>query len=633
MRVYLDQYKLIPENRKGIVFSLTPPNFSGLREQDSEFQAGAFYDGRQSRFCVWAPEKQTVDLILGDRRIPLHKMDHGYWAVSNVNVPSGTRYQFSIDKGEPTPDPASCYQPDGVHGASEVIERAFPWSDNDWRGLPLSSMIIYELHVGTFTAQGNFEGVIDKLPYLRALGINAIELLPVAQFPGERNWGYDGVFPFAVQNSYGGPAGLKRLVNEAHRNGIAVILDVVYNHLGPEGNYLENYGPYFTDKYKTGWGRAINFDDAWCDGVRNYYWQNALMWLKEFHIDGLRLDAVHAIWDFSALHFIDELQKRVEGLKQELSTEKILIAEFDLNNPRYINARSEGGYNLDGQWIDEYHHAVHALITGEQNGYYEDFGKDAHLISALENSYVYTGQFSRHRKKLFGVKPSNPYDKFVVFIQNHDQIGNRLLGDRLSAQLSIEELKLAAATYLLSPHIPMLFMGEEYGEKKPFQYFISHSDKELIAAVREGRKKEFSYFGWKEDIPDPQSEKTFKECVLSWDYETNDKSSYLLDYYKHLIRLRKERNVLRVFDRNSLRVRPSGQENLIMYERTSDDETILVALNFNKHAVSINNPYDHPVTVSFNSSLFVPGEESPQSKVFPGAAIMISPRSAMMIDC
>jgi maltooligosyltrehalose trehalohydrolase len=603
-----------------------------LANQGFDSHAGAVYDRTQTDFCVWAPGKKTVDLVLAQKSVPMQHADNGYWVITERGAPPGTRYRFSIDGSDPKPDPASRYQPEGVHGPSEVVDRNFKWSDNGWHGLPLSEMIIYELHVGTFTPPGTFAGVISRLPYLKDLGINAIELLPVAQFPGQRNWGYDGVFPFAVQNSYGGPAGLKQLVNEAHSMGIAVILDVVYNHLGPEGNYLSEYGPYFTDKYKTGWGLAINFDDAWCDGVRQYYWQNARMWLEEFHIDGLRLDAVHAIWDFSASHFIDELQKQVAMLQQRVGSKKILIAEIDLNNPRYINDRSGGGYNLDGQWIDEFHHALHSLVTGETNGYYEDFGKDEHLIRSLQDSYVYTGQFSLHRKKHFGVKPSNPYGQFVVFIQNHDQVGNRLAGDRLSTQLSLQQLKLVAAVYLLSPHVPMLFMGEEYGEKKPFQYFVSHGDKDLIENVRAGRKKEFSYFGWKEDVPDPQSEKTFSACVLSWSFEADPEALELFSYYKKLIQLRKERKVFQVFDRSSLLIKASGQENLILYERIAGHEKILVALNFNAFTASFVNPYDRPVRISFDSSLSLAHEQKLPAEIATGELISINPHSAIIID-
>jgi maltooligosyltrehalose trehalohydrolase len=541
-------------------------------------------------FTVWAPFSKSVHLILhtSEKIFPMIRDDRGYWSITCDKIKEGTLYSFQLDHNKVLPDPASRSQPQGVHGPSAVVNKNYSWTDYQWPGIALADMIIYELHVGTFTASGSFEGVISKLPYLKDLGINAIELMPLAQFPGERNWGYDGVYPFAVQESYGSAVGLKQLVNEAHAFGIAVILDVVYNHLGPEGNYLGEYAPYFTDKYKTFWGKALNFDDAWCDGVRNFYLQNALQWLEEFHIDGLRLDAVHAIWDVSANHFIQELKRKVVAVEKKCGAKKILIAEFDLNNPRYIDFPSKGGYGLDGQWIDEFHHALHAVVTGETNGYYEDFGNVSHLVKSLKDSYVYTGQYSIHRRKDFGVLPKeNPYSQFVVFSQNHDQIGNRLLGDRLTNKLSFEGLKLVAATILLSPHVPMLFMGEEYGEKNPFQYFISHTDNELVEMVRKGRKKEFDYFGWKDEVPDPQAVDTFNDCKLSWLIEHDDRAFTLYQFYKHLIAFRKSRAAMQEFGRDTLTIVDDKQYNVIHFSRTSNKDKIHVILNFNKAPVKI----------------------------------------------
>lgn len=534
-------------------------------------------------FTVWAPLKEKVELVIdGGRTYSMNRDEMGCWNVELERIPPGTRYYFRLDGKEKLPDPASRSQPDGVHGASAVTEPDYPWEDDNWKGLQMSEMVLYELHVGTFTRSHNFKGIESRLAYLSELGINAIELMPVAQFPGDRNWGYDGVFPYAVQNSYGGYRGLKSLVNAAHLAGIAVILDVVYNHQGPEGNYLGEYGPYFTDKYKTGWGQAINFDDAYCDGVRNFYWQNALMWLDEFHLDGLRLDAVHAIRDFSANHFIEGLAERVRSLEEQNGRKKVLIAELDLNDPRYISPVSAGGYGLDGQWTDEYHHALHSLITGEVEGYYEDFGKTVHLARALNQSYVYTGQYSPHRKKLFGRKPQGTtYDQFVVFAQNHDQVGNRMLGDRLSTLVSREALKLAACACILSPHVPMLFMGEEYGEKNPFQYFVSHTDEKLVESVRKGRKEEFSYFKWQGEVPDPQSGDTFQNCVLSWDLAGTPQGREMFHFYQHLIGLRKEFPALAAKSRDSLFLLPS-MDGIIVFERRYKEDRLLVTLNFRK---------------------------------------------------
>ena len=555
-------------------------------------------------FTVWAPFKKKVEVLLEDTgiRYPMIQLDYGYWKTDLPDVQEGTRYSFILDEEKKFPDPASRQQPQGVHGPSSVVGDSFPWTDQLWTGLSLGEMIIYELHVGTFTSTSDFEGVLAKLPYLKELGMNAIELMPLSQFPGERNWGYDGVFPFAVHDSYGGPDGLKRLVNTAHNSGVAVILDVVYNHQGPEGNYLDAYGPYFTDKYKTGWGKATNFDDAWCDGVRNFYWQNALMWLDEFHVDGLRLDAVHAIWDFSARHFIEELSDRVRTLEKQSGRKKILVAEFDLNNPRYILSRDKGGYALDGQWIDEFHHALHSLLTGEVDGYYEDFGKTEHLERSLKNSYVYTGQYSVHRKKLFGKLPlGTSYDQFVVFAQNHDQVGNRMMGDRLSTLVSTESLKLAAATNILSPHVPMLFMGEEYGEKKPFQYFISHSDQGLVEMVRKGRKEEFSYFKWQGEVPDPQSEKTFEQCILSWDVDRVAEAKTLFSFYQHLIQFRKKRPAMQGKARDTLNVIASNL-NIICFERRFENDYLMILLNFNREMISYSLPVKRNLKLIFDSA-------------------------------
>jgi maltooligosyltrehalose trehalohydrolase len=541
-----------------------------------------------------------VELNLEVQTFPMSKDEFGYWKTEVKNIAAGSLYKFVID-GQEFPDPASISQPSGVHEKSQVLDRKFQWTDMSWQGIALENMIIYELHVGTFSPAGTFDGAIEKLDYLQGLGINAIELMPIAQFPGERNWGYDGVCPFAVQNSYGGIEGLKQLVDEAHRRDIAVILDVVYNHFGPEGNYMEKFGPYFTDKYKTFWGKAVNFDDAFCDGVRNYFFQNALMWLNDFHIDGLRLDAVHAIWDFSAMPFVAQLQSKVKALEMQSGRRKVLIAEFDLNNPRYISAPSKGGYGLDGQWVDEFHHAIHAVTTGETNGYYEDFGSTAHIAKALRDSYVYTGQYSTHRKKTFGVYPlDNPFGQFIAFAQNHDQIGNRLAGDRLTTQLSFEGLKLVAASYLLTPHVPLIFMGEEYGETNPFQYFISHSDAALVEAVRKGRNEEFAHFGWKDEVPDPQDEKTFAACKLSWSFE-EEKRKVLLDYYKSLITFRKTRRAYLSKERNSVTVYPET-ETVVCFEKFSSQDRILIVLNFGKDTQQYINPLELSIKKIFDSS-------------------------------
>jgi maltooligosyltrehalose trehalohydrolase len=594
-----------------------------------------FESANECAFRVWAPERTSVALVVMESKEVFHKMsqeDFGYWSTSVSDLAPGTPYLFQLDGNKKLPDPASRWQPHGVHGPSALVTAHFPWSDESWKGISMGDMIIYELHVGTFSAAGNFDGIISRLPYLKELGINTIELMPLGQFPGNRNWGYDGVYSFAVHHDYGGAIGLKKLVNEAHSHDIAVMLDVVYNHQGPEGNYLSEYGPYFTDKYKTGWGKAINFDDAWCDGVRNFYWQNALMWLDEFHLDGLRLDAVHAIWDFSAKPFIQELTRQVRLLESKLGRKKVLIAEFDLNNPRYINPREKGGYGLDGQWIDEFHHALHAVVTGEVDGYYEDFGTLSHLVKSFKNSYVYTGEYSKHRKKRFGVDPSqNSYDQFVVFAQNHDQIGNRMLGDRLTSTLSFEALKLVAATVLLSPQVPLLFMGEEYGEQNPFQYFISHTDKELVKMVREGRRKEFSYFNWQGEVPDPQDEKTFLQCKLSWDVSIGQRS-VLLSFYQHLISFRQLRVAMQGRQKENVRVFEVPQKKVIGLERSYQSDTILIFLNFEKQRTEFKNPVQKTLTMILDSALFPAIENNAGTTLSPYHVVEMQPESVLIFE-
>ena len=545
----------------------------------------------QCTFSLWAPECNTVSVVIHaspEVTWPMEKSEMGYWSVTVNHVTPGMQYWYKLNDELLRPDPASRWQPAGVHGPSAVTDTAFDWSDETWPGMELSEMILYELHTGTFTAAGNFQGIISRLDYLQSLGITAIEIMPIAQFPGHHNWGYDGVFPFAIHNEYGSTADLKQLVNEAHRRGIAVILDVVYNHLGPEGNYLADFGPYFSDKYKLFWGSSVNYDGAWCDGVRNYFIQNALMWLDEFRMDGLRLDAVHAIFDSSAKHVMEELAEQVRALEQRTQRRKILIAEFDLNNPRYITPVEKGGFGMDAQWVDEFHHALHAVITGERTGYYEDFGQLEMLARSLQHSYVYTGQYSPHRKRFFGREPKHTaYNQCISFVQNHDQVGNRLLGDRLSTLIPAEGLKLAAAALLLSPHVPLLFMGEEYGEKNPFLFFTSHTDAVLIEQLCEGRRKEFAVFNWEGEVPNPQDEEIFNRSKLSWESDM----AGLFECYQHLIAFRKERPALQNFRRNDAVRNIIVQNNVLRFERYGNEEVLLICLNFDKiqKACSMNN--------------------------------------------
>lgn len=557
---------------------------------------GPVYLGNnRCEFTVWSPTSDKIELKLlnGEERIvPMKKDKSHYWTAIAENVPPGTLYYFRINGETERPDPASNYQPQDVHGPSEVVDHSsYRWNDEDWHGVSITNLVIYELHVGTFTGQGTFESVINRLDDLRNLGITAIELMPVAQFPGERNWGYDGVYPYAVQNSYGGPDGLKRLVDACHSRGMSVILDVVYNHFGPAGNYLHAYGPYFISKYKTPWGDAVNYDEAYSDGVRNYFFENALYWLNTYHIDALRLDAIHSIYDFSAKHFLEELSEKVKHLSKASGKKNYLILESDLNDVRIINPTEIGGYGCDAQWCDDFHHALHALLTGEHTGYYQDFGKTEDMVEALRSSFVYSGKYSRYRKRRHGNDASaRPTYQFIVSTQNHDQIGNRAFGERLGSIIPFEAAKLAAGTMLLSPYIPMLFMGEEYIEEAPFQYFVSHTDPVLIEAVQNGRKEEFSSFQWQGEIPDPQSEMTFRNSKLHWEYRGQGKHGVMLEFYRNLISLRNELPVLKNFERHDIEVSGLEDEKVVFMHRWKRDDHLYCIMNFNDMETTVFAP-------------------------------------------
>jgi maltooligosyltrehalose trehalohydrolase len=543
-------------------------------------------DDRRCRFRVWAPSAERVELHTlspSDRNIPMEPRDSGYHQVTIEDIQPGVRYRYRLAEGREFADPASCFQPEGVHGPSEVIASHFPWTDENWRGIPLENYIIYELHTGAFTPKGTFDAIIPRLDDLVHLGITAIELMPVAQFPGERNWGYDGVFPYAAQSSYGGPVGLKQLVDACHRKGLAVILDVVYNHIGPEGNYLAEFGPYFTDHYKTPWGPALNYDDARSDEVRHYFLQNALYWITEFHIDALRLDAVHAILDLSAQNILEELADRVHERGTELNRRIYAIAESALNDTRLIRSQELGGYGLDAQWNDDFHHSLHTLLTREKQGYYGDFGDFQHMAQAFSEGFVYAGKYSTTRQRRHGNSSREiPPSKFVVYAQNHDQIGNRVLGERLRRLVTFEECKLAAAMVLLSPFIPLLFMGDEYGETAPFQYFVSHSDPGLIDAVRRGRKAEFADFNWRTD---PQDEQTFHRSRLNYDLRRKDEHRALLEFHRELIRLRRSRPAFRSLSKNKMDVFSLEDDRVLIVRRWESSDEVVIIFNFNDKPV------------------------------------------------
>jgi maltooligosyltrehalose trehalohydrolase len=533
------------------------------------------------RFDVWAPAARhvAVELLDPGATCELEPLGGGYFGAPVGGVEPGRRYRYRLDDGEPLPDPASALQPDGVHGPSAVADPAFPWSDGGWKGVPLDELVLYELHVGAFTPEGTFDAIAPRLAELADLGVTAIEIMPVSQFPGERNWGYDGVYPYAVQSSYGGPEGLKRLVDAAHAAGVAVCLDVVLNHLGPEGNVLPRYGPFLTDRYRTPWGPAMNVDGPWSDGVRAFLIGAGLRWFEEFHVDALRLDAVDQIPDMSAVHFLAELARRVAGLAERTGRPLHLIAESDLNDPRMVTPTAAGGLGMDAQWADDLHHALHALLTGEHHGYYADFGSTAALAKAYREPFVMDGAFSAHRRRRHGAPASGiPARRFVVCSQNHDQVGNRARGDRLAAQAGIERAKLAAGAVLTAPYLPLLFMGEEYAEAAPFPYFTSHADADLAEAVRHGRREEFAAFRWQGAPPDPQAEATFRSAVLDWGARSDPPHAGVLAWYRELLRLRRDLPALADDDPGSLET--ARADDVVWVRRAARGEETLACLHF-----------------------------------------------------
>ncbi len=509
--------------------------------------------------AVWAPRAGRVELVTGGRRVAMDGPDEGGWFRSPHQPGPVAGYGFSLDGGPVRPDPRSGWQPDGVHGLSRAVDHgAFPWTDGAWRPPPLDGRsVVYELHVGTFSPEGTFDGAVARLDHLVGLGVDVVELMPVNQFPGRWGWGYDGVDLYAPHAAYGGPDGLKRLVDAAHGRGLAVVIDVVYNHLGPAGNYLREFGPYFTDRFHTPWGEAVNFDGPGSDEVRAFVVDNARMWLRDYHADGLRLDAVHAILDTSATHILEELTVAVGG-------DGFLVAESDLNDPRVL-----AGFGIDAQWSDDFHHALHAVVTGERTGYYADFGSLADLAKALRQAFVYDGQHSRFRQRRHGRAPVGlDAVRFLGYLQTHDQVGNRATGERSSMLAGPGPLKAAAALVLLGPFVPMLFQGEEWAAGTPFLYFTDHEDAELGRLVSEGRRREFAAFGWSpEDVPDPQSPQTFEASRLAWDELDEPRHRDMLDWHRRLIRLRRSEPALSSGSFEGLAVRFDEDGRWLVLER------------------------------------------------------------------
>jgi maltooligosyltrehalose trehalohydrolase len=529
------------------------------------------------RAGVWAPIAESVELAIGMKRVPMERGPDGWWRTAQAVLSPESDYAFIVDGRGPFPDPRSPWQPQGVHGPSRHLDHSvFAWTDRHWQARPLSSAIVYELHLGTFTPEGTCDAAIARLPHLCDLGITHVQLMPVAAFEGDRGWGYDGVAPFAPHEAYGGPDGLKRLVNACHAHGLGVILDVVYNHLGPTGNYLSQYGPYFSDRHPTPWGQGVNFDGPASQEVRQYFLDNARMWLRDYHIDGLRLDAIHAIIDLSAVHFLEELAASVEEWSASLGRHFVLIAESDLNDPRVVQPWEIGGYGIDAQWSDDIHHALHVVLTGEQLGYYADFSSIEDLAVSLRRPYVYAGHHSTVRGRPHGRPPVGMTGhRFVAYLQNHDQIGNRALGERICHLVSHQRAMLGTALILLSPYVPMLFQGEEWSASSPFQYFVDFErEPELALAVSEGRRRECAFSDI--EVPDPNARSTFERSRLNWEELALSMHREMFEWHQKLIQFRRSHPSLTNGRLDQVHTRLDTEQEWLVVDR----DPVVIAANF-----------------------------------------------------
>jgi maltooligosyltrehalose trehalohydrolase len=552
-------------------------------------------------FVVWAPNAKGVAVAIGDAQHPMSGPDaKGYWKGSVEVVGDGADYAFVLnDDPKHYPDPRSQWQPKGVHGVSRLYDQAtFCWTDSGWNALPLERAVIYELHVGTFTRDGTFDAAIERLDYLFELGVTHVELMPVAAFPGGYGWGYDGASLFAVTEQYGGPDGLKRLVDASHKRGLAVLLDVVYNHFGPVGNYSGMFGPYRTEKHRTPWGDAVNFEDGRSDEVRRFFCDNALMWMRDCHVDGLRLDAVHEFVDRSAVHFLEQLSAEVEALSASLGRRLVLIAESDLNDPRIVTPRKDGGYGMDAQWSDDFHHALFAVLKNgsEKKGYYVDFGLLEDLAKSLTQVFVYDGAYSHYRMRNHG-RPVEALSahRFLGYIQTHDQVGNRAIGDRLEQIVGVDRAKIAAGIVLMAPFVPMLFQGEEFAASSPFQYFADHEDAAMAKSVKDGRRGEFAAFGWNsDDIPDPGKKETFERSKLRWDEVHEGLHAEMLEWYRKLIHLRRSSASLNDGDMGHVKVQFDEKKRWLTMERGS----VKVFCNLGDAPVSFKNSERTPLLLA-----------------------------------
>ncbi|HEU4552901.1 MAG TPA: malto-oligosyltrehalose trehalohydrolase [Chitinophaga sp.] len=596
---------------------------------------GVYAAADHSTFTVWAPLHKKMDLHLltpEDKIMPMQQGDDGYFTLTLPGLAAGCRYFYRPGGDKDYPDPASHYQPEGVHGPSATVDHnTYSWNDHEWKGLPMKSLVFYELHVGTFTPEGTFEAIIPRLDDLAATGINAIELMPVTQFPGTRNWGYDTVYPYAVQHSYGGPQGLKRLIDACHQKGIAVFLDVICNHLGPEGNYLAQFAPYFSDKYKTPWGSAVNFDGPYSDGVRHYFLNNMVYWFTHYHVDGLRQDAIHEVYDRSATHFWQLMHSTRQQLEEQLGRRLYLVAESDLNSPHVVKQPDAGGWGFDAQWLDDFHHALYVLLDEKGKKHYTDFGKAEQLCKAFKEGFVHSGDYVEARKRRHGASSAGiGGEHFIVFSQNHDLVGNRPQGERLAALVNTPRLKLAAAAVLLSSYIPLLFMGEEYAAATPFYFFADFQDEDIIKALREGREKDFSSFEWDAPPPDAMSENVFRQCVLQWQEREQPMHRDILLWYKELIALRREHPLLQNFDKNNLQVTTIGPLTLLLhrYDDASKDH-LLCYFNFSTDTVSYTLP---EYAAHWHALLDSNGPVQAQATLRAGQSRVLGPLSVYLLQ-
>lgn len=582
--------------------------------------------GQGCHVRIWAPYAKNMEIAWnGEARTPLTKGGRGYWTGFFPDPKPGDLYYFYRD-GEKIPDPASRFQPDDVFGPSRIAAQDYPWTDQDWKGIPFSEWVIYEIHPGTYSKDGNFDGIIKDLPRLKDLGITTLEIMPVSQFSGERNWGYDGVFPHSVQSSYGGPEALKALVNACHGHGLSIILDVVYNHIGPEGNVLFSCGPYAQDKYHTPWGDAINYDGPHSEEVRRYFLQTAWQWLTEFHFDGLRLDAVQMIFDTSPIPFLSEISGLKKIAEQERDIPLILIGETDMNDPRLLQPLEKNGFEFDGHWADDLHHNIHAYMTGEKDGYYCDYGSVEQFYGIYKNGVAYAGDYSPFRKRIHG-KSYEGIDKkkLIVETQNHDQIGNRFLGERLSVLIDFQKLKMSAACVFLSPFTPFMFMGEEFACGQPFFYFVSHHDPALRKVVNESRKNEWKDFASPDHIPDPCDLSTFEECVLDQkDYTQDSRHGVMIGYYKKLIEISK---LIRKYTLEDVRF--NAEDSTITLHYGDNDIFIIAILCFQPENIMMLDRTEDQWNVLLNSADYTidPPELAPCQR----NAVEILPFSAVVI--